>query len=63
MLSNSATDFIKSLYLGKGYHVYYALAKRNISANASAREPVEEVLVTNYPIEVGLPEIGPSNTD
>ena len=57
MLSNSATGFIKSLYLGKGYHVYYVLAKRNINANASAREPVEEVLVTNYRIESGLVEI------
>ena len=63
MLSNSATDFIKGLYLDKGYHVYYVLAKRNINANASAREPVEEVLVTNYLIEGNLPEISEGSTD
>lgn len=63
MLSNSATKFIKSLYLGKGYHVYYVLAKRNISAKPSQREPVEEVLVTNYKIEDSLPEASKGGSD
>ncbi len=54
MLSNSATDFIKGLYCGKGYYVYSVIAKRNINANASARNPVEEILVTNYPVSGNL---------
>ena len=58
MLSNSATDFIKGLYCNKGYYIYSVMAKRNINANAAARTPIEEVLVTNYPLSSGLTVLG-----
>lgn len=46
MLSNSATDFIKSLY--EDYNITIVKAKRAINSDATKRGAVEEVLITNY---------------
>lgn len=49
MLSNSATDFIKTLY--KDYDIAIVKAKRAINADVSKRGAIEEVLIRNYGIE------------
>ncbi|MCL1892325.1 MAG: DNA adenine methylase [Alphaproteobacteria bacterium] len=46
LLSNSATDFIKGLY--KDYNIKTIFAKRQISADATTRGDIEEVLISNY---------------
>ena len=46
MLSNSYCSFIRELY--KNYSIKKVHARRKISANASKRGFIEEVLVTNY---------------
>lgn len=47
MMSNSATDFIKSLY--EGYNIQLVEARRSVSAEVAGRRSVSEVIVTNYP--------------
>jgi len=47
MLSNSATDFILSLY--RDYHIIRIPAKRNINSVASRRGAIDELLIMNYP--------------
>lgn len=47
MLSNSATDFILSLY--RDYHIIRIPAKRNINSVASGRGKIDELLILNYP--------------
>lgn len=46
MLSNSATDFIKSQY--NAYNITVVKAKRAINSDAAKRGEVEEVVVRNY---------------
>lgn len=46
MLSNSATDFIKSQY--NAYNITVVKAKRAINSDATKRGEVEEVVVRNY---------------
>lgn len=46
LLSNSATDFIKSLYTG--YEINIIKASRAINSNGDGRGSVEEVLIRNY---------------
>ena len=46
MLSNSATEFIKSLY--GDYDVTIVKAKRIINSNVNGRGTVDEVLIRNY---------------
>ena len=49
MLSNSATTFIKELYMD--YDISIVQAKRAINSDASKRGAIEEVLIRNYGIE------------
>lgn len=51
MLSNSYTDFIRSLY--KDFHVQRVSATRRINSVASRRGEIDEVLVLNYQPETG----------
>ena len=46
MLSNSATDFIKSQYLN--YDITIVKAKRAINSVGSKRGNVDEVIIRNY---------------
>lgn len=46
LLSNSATEFIKSLY--SKYDIHIVQAKRSINSNGSKRGAVDEVLIRNY---------------
>jgi DNA adenine methylase len=46
LLSNSSTDFVRSLY--EPYRIVTVKAKRNINSNGQKRGEVEEVLVRNY---------------
>ena len=46
MLSNSATDFIRTQYAN--YHITVVQAKRAINSNADKRGDVDEVIITNY---------------
>lgn len=46
MLSNSATEFIKELYVD--YEITIVKAKRAINADATKRGAIEEVLIRNY---------------
>ena len=48
MLSNSATDFIRSLYPGPMFHTHIIQAKRAINSKGDKRGVVPEVLITNY---------------
>jgi DNA adenine methylase len=47
MLSNSNSDFIKSLY--SKYVIKDVLAKRFINSDSSKRGAIKEIVVTNYP--------------
>ncbi len=49
MLSNSATDFIKTLYTK--YNIDIVKVPRMINSNASKRGKIDEVLITNYAIK------------
>jgi DNA adenine methylase len=46
MLSNSDTDFIKSLY--KGYNINFVKATRMINCDSTKRGAINEVVITNY---------------
>jgi len=46
MLSNSDTEFIRSLY--RGYDVRTVRAKRAINSKAERRGPVSELVIRNY---------------
>lgn len=50
MLSNSDSDFIKMLY--KSYHINLVKATRMINCDATKRGKINEVVVTNYPVEL-----------
>lgn len=49
MLSNSATDFIRTLY--QDYNITVVKAKRMINVDTSKRGAIEEVLIRNYGTE------------
>lgn len=46
MLSNSDTDFIKTLY--EGFNINFVKAARMINCDASKRGKINEVVITNY---------------
>lgn len=46
LLSNSSTPFMRELY--RPYHEHIVQAKRNINSKGDEREPVDEILVSNY---------------
>jgi len=46
MLSNSDTEFIRSLY--RGYDVRVVYAKRVVNCKAKRRGPVSELVIRNY---------------
>jgi DNA adenine methylase len=46
MLSNSDTEFIRSLY--KGYDIKTVYAKRAINSKGDKRGPVKELVIRNY---------------
>lgn len=49
MLTNNATDYIKSLYIDQRYSCKEVSVRRMISSNSS--RPIEtEIIITNYPI-------------
>lgn len=48
MLSNSDTDFIKELY--NEYNIHFVKATRMINSNAKDRGKINEIVVTNYPL-------------
>jgi len=48
MLSNSDTEFIKNLY--KGFNIGIVRAKRMINCDATKRGKINEVVITNYPL-------------
>jgi DNA adenine methylase len=49
MLSNSETDLIKELY--KDHHINLVQARRMINADGAKRGKINEIVVTNYPID------------
>jgi DNA adenine methylase len=51
MLSNSTTRFIKELYASRDFHHFTVRAPRNINCKPHLREDVQELLITNYPID------------
>jgi DNA adenine methylase len=48
MLSNSNTEFIQSLYTANFFKIAIVNAPRNVNCKPNGRNPVEEVLITNY---------------
>ena len=48
LLSNSDTDFVRSLYEGRGFTIQKVLANRLVNSRADRRGPVYEVLVRNF---------------
>ena len=52
MLSNHNTTLINELY--KDYNIHVITAKRNINSKGSKRGNVEEVIITNYEVDLPL---------
>ncbi len=52
MLSNSKTKFIEELYSGKSFFKMVVSAPRYVNCKPDGRGDVEELLITNYTIEV-----------
>ena len=52
MLSNHNTTLINELY--KDYNINVITAKRNINSKGEKRGAVEEVIITNYTIDLSL---------
>ena len=48
MLSNSDTDFVKNLY--QGFYINTVKANRMINCDATKRGKINEIVVTNYPV-------------
>ena len=48
MLSNSDTDFVKNLY--QGFYINIVKANRMINCDATKRGKINEIVVTNYPV-------------
>ncbi len=53
MLSNSAHDYVRSLYGGLGYGIEEVAMSRAINSKATARQPIPELLIDNFE-RVGL---------
>lgn len=51
LLSNSASEKIRCLY--KGYYCVTVMASRHINCNGNGRSKIPELLVANYPLELG----------
>jgi DNA adenine methylase len=51
LLSNSATEKIRRLY--KAHHCVTVMAARYINCNGGGRGKIPELLVANYPLEIG----------
>ena len=49
MLSNSDTEFIKNLY--KEYNISTVKARRMINCDATKRGAINEIVITNYPVQ------------
>ena len=52
MLSNHNTTLINELY--KDFYIHKITAKRNINSNGKKRGKVEEVIITNYEIDLSF---------
>ena len=52
MLSNHNTILINELY--KDFYIHKITAKRNINSNGKKRGKVEEVIITNYEIDLSF---------
>ena len=52
MLSNHNTVLINELY--KDFYIHKITAKRNINSNGKKRGKVEEVIITNYEIDLSF---------
>ena len=48
MVSNHDTAFIRQLYRSKHFRIETMTAPRSISASGNSRQPVQEVVITNY---------------
>jgi DNA adenine methylase len=48
MLSNSNTEYIRNLYAANIFKIAIVNAPRNVNCKPNGRNPVEEVLITNY---------------
>jgi DNA adenine methylase len=48
LLSNSHTPFIRNLYKSSVFHTYIVKAPRVVNCKKDKRNPVEEVIITNY---------------
>jgi DNA adenine methylase len=48
MLSNSNTPFIRDIYKGSIFHINIVTAPRFVNCKKDKRNPVEEVIITNY---------------
>jgi DNA adenine methylase len=51
MVSNSDTEFIRTLYSGRCFTISEVLANRAINRNGGKRGKITEVIITNYPPE------------
>ena len=48
MVSNSNSDFIRALYASPVFNIHVVYAPRMINSNGLERQPVEELIITNY---------------
>jgi len=48
MLSNSNTNFIRDIYKSSIFHIHVVKAPRFVNCKKDKRNPVEEVIITNY---------------
>jgi len=48
MLSNSNTSFIRDIYKSSIFHIHIVKAPRLVNCKKDRRNPVEEVIITNY---------------
>lgn len=55
MLSNSDTEFIKNLY--KEYNIHIVKATRMINCDATKRGKINEVVITNYPVNTKVQKV------
>jgi len=51
MVSNSDTEFVRSLYRLPYFTIGEVLANRAINCNGAKRGKITELIITNYPVE------------
>lgn len=51
MVSNSATDKVKSLFSDERYHIVTVQAKRFVNSKADGRGDTDELIITNYEVD------------